>query len=88
MSTSTSNYKQKDPERVRVGKTVATLRERFGYTQDSFSQDLGISRTYISLIENGTKPLPDKLLYKMSVLLELSPLAIKRFDHEPELVPA
>jgi transcriptional regulator with XRE-family HTH domain len=77
---------QKDPEMVRVGRTLYTLRERYGYTQELFAQDLGISRSYISLIEAGYKKLPDRLLGKAARLLEITPLAIKRYDNEEELV--
>lgn len=72
----------KNPEQERVGRTLHTLRERYGYTQEAFGTELGISRSYISLIEAGFKPLPDRLLSKCADLLEITPLAIKRFDHE------
>jgi transcriptional regulator with XRE-family HTH domain len=66
----------------RVGKTLATLRERFGYTQETFGTDLGVSRPYISLIESGYKKLPNRLLFRAAELLEVTPLAIKRPDEE------
>ena len=71
-----------------MGRTLHVLRERFGYTQDLFANELGISRSYISLIESGHKPLNDRLLYKAAQLLQITPLAIKRYDHEEELVAA
>lgn len=73
--------KAKNPEYERVGRTVYTLRERYGYSQEQFGTELGISRSYISLIEAGFKPLPDRLLSRMAELLEITPLAIKRYDH-------
>lgn len=75
--------KPKNPEQERVGRTLYTLRERYGYTQEAFGTELGISRSYISLIEAGFKPLPDRLLAKAADLLGITPLAIKRFDSEP-----
>ena len=80
--TTTKGAQPKNPEQERVGRTLHVLRERFGYTQDLFANELGISRSYISLIESGHKPLNDRLLYKAAALLEITPLAIKRFDHE------
>jgi len=77
--------KAKNPEQERVGRTLHVLRERFGYTQDSLAKELGITRSYVSLIESGHKPLQDRLLYKVAAILEITPLAIKRFDHEAEL---
>jgi transcriptional regulator with XRE-family HTH domain len=78
----------KNKEQVRVGRTLHTLRERYGYTQEAFGTALGISRSYISLIESGHKPLPDRLLSRAADLLEITPLAIKHFDHNAELVAA
>lgn len=76
----------KDPEKERIGHTIRVIRERHGYSQERFGTDLGISRSYISLIESGHKKLPDRLLYKCAELLDITPLAIKRPDNEQ--VPA
>jgi transcriptional regulator with XRE-family HTH domain len=70
----------------RIGRTLHTIRERYGYTQEAFGTELGISRSYISLIEAGFKPLPDRLLAKCADLLQITPLAIKRFDNEDKAV--
>jgi transcriptional regulator with XRE-family HTH domain len=78
----------KDPEMERVGKTLATIRERFGYTQETFGTALGVSRPYISLIEAGYKKLPNRLLFRAAELLEVTPLAIKRPEREDEAVAA
>jgi len=78
----------KNQEQERVGRTLHVLRERYGYTQEQFGTELGISRSYISLIESGHKPLPDRLLSRCAALLEVTPLAIKRFDHDAELADA
>lgn len=86
--TTTKGTKPKNPEYERVGRTIYTIRDRYGYSQEQFGTELGISRSYISLIEGGFKPLPDRLLAKMSELLGITPLAIKRFDHDQELIAA
>jgi transcriptional regulator with XRE-family HTH domain len=77
----TGPAKPKDPERERIGETLRTLRERYGYTQEQFGTALGISRSYISLIEAGIKPLPDRLLSRSADLLGIKPLAIKHPEH-------
>jgi transcriptional regulator with XRE-family HTH domain len=82
MSNSTKAKATKDPEMERVGRTLHTMRERYGYTQELFAQDLGISRSYISIIEAGYKKLPDRLLCRAAALLEITPLAIKRPENE------
>ncbi len=47
--------------------------KRIGYevTQERLAQLTGISKTYISKIENGKKRAPDRLLQKMNMALEL-----------------
>jgi transcriptional regulator with XRE-family HTH domain len=78
----------KNPEMVRVGRTLFTLRERYGYTQQGLADALGVSRPYISLIELGRKPLQDRMLAKIADILEITPLAIKTYDHEEMMVAA
>jgi transcriptional regulator with XRE-family HTH domain len=85
MNTVKASKAPKDPEMVRIGRTLFTLRERYGYTQKELADAVEISRAYISLIESGAKPLQDRLLAKVADALEITPLAIKRFDHEAEL---
>jgi len=88
MTTVKASKATKNPEMVRVGRTLFTLRERYGYTQQGLADALGISRQYVSLIEGGFKPLQDRLLSRVAAILEITPLAIKRFDHEELLVAA
>ena len=82
MQTVKASKVPKDPEMVRVGRTLFTLRERYGYTQKELADAVDISRAYISLIESGAKPLQDRLLAKVAAALEITPLAIKRPDNE------
>jgi len=88
MNTVKASKAPKDPEMVRVGRTLFTLRERYGYTQEGLAKELDVSRQYISLIEAGFKPLQDRLLSKVADLLEITPLAIKRYEHEELMVAA
>jgi transcriptional regulator with XRE-family HTH domain len=83
MSTATTGrplVKAKNQEWERVGKTVQTLRERYGYSQEQFSQEAGISRSYMYLIEAGHKRVTDRLLGRFADILGVTPLAIKRPD--------
>ena len=76
----------KNPETVRVGRTVQAFRERFGYTQDSLATEVGISRSHLANIEAGRKPLGNRHLSLIADALGITPLAIKQFDRE--LTPA
>lgn len=82
MERATKGNSPKDPETERVGNTLRTIRSRYGFSQEQFGTELGISRSYISLIESGHKRLTDRLLHRCAELLDVSPLAIKRFDNE------
>lgn len=73
-----------DPERVRIGETLRTLRESRGYKPDEFASELGISRPYLANIEAGRKPLTKVLLARAAKALDVRPLAIVRWDHYGE----
>lgn len=70
-----------DPERVRIGETLRTLREKSGYKPDEFASELGISRPYLANIEAGRKPLTQVLLARAAKALGVRQLAIVRWDH-------
>lgn len=82
MPTKQKSTASKKPEQERVGETLQSHRDRYGYTQEMFAQELGISRSHLSNIEAGIKPLTDQLLFKSAALLGLKPLAIKRPEAE------
>jgi transcriptional regulator with XRE-family HTH domain len=46
--------KSKDIQ-VELGKKIRQLREERGYSQESFAQECGLDRTYISGIERGKR---------------------------------
>jgi transcriptional regulator with XRE-family HTH domain len=71
------------PEDERIGRTLQTLRERYGYTRAQLANELGISTSYLTLIERGHKHLLDHILARVCTTLEISTLAIKHPDHEP-----
>lgn len=47
-------------------------RERKGWTQEQAAHKLGISQPYLSLLENGTRSMPEKLARKAAILYGLS----------------
>jgi transcriptional regulator with XRE-family HTH domain len=42
-------------------KVFKNIRLYLGHSQESFAKELGISPGYVSLIENGHKPVSDKV---------------------------
>ena len=45
--------------------TLREAREKLGVTQQEFADMLGITRTYVGLVENGSKPFSEKLNRKL-----------------------
>lgn len=75
-----------DPERVRVGQTLRSLREKSGFRADQFANEMEISRTYYSNIEAGRKPLTKILLARAAAALDVPQIAIVREDYYPDEV--
>lgn len=73
-----------NPEWVRTGATLRTLRELRGYKPDPFASSIGISRPYLANIEAGRKKLTNVLLARAAAELKVEQIAIMR----PEVVPA
>ena len=72
------NCEGADPERVRIGETLRTLRETRGYKTGEFAAELGISYAYLSNIEAGRKRLTPQLLAKAARVLDVRQVAIVR----------
>lgn len=51
-----------------TGLVIKGLRERFGYTQDTLSNYLGVKREMISFYENNERDVPLELLEQLSDL--------------------
>src|SRR6478609_12112900 len=51
---------------VRFGSKVRALRRREGLSQSDLAAKLGISASYLNLIENHKRPLPAPLLVKLA----------------------
>lgn len=45
-----------------MNNRIVQLRKRRGWTQDKFAEEMGISKNYVSLIENGKKVPGDRLV--------------------------
>lgn len=89
MRTSDKGIAHKDPEQVRVGKTIRAFRERFGFTQDQLAAECDMSQGHLANIEGGRKHLGNRHLALIAKALELTPYAIKYPDPEVmELVAA
>ena len=53
-------------EPVRLGAQVRALRRQHGLTQSKMAERLGISASYLNLIEHGRRPLSAQLLIKLA----------------------
>lgn len=75
-----------DPERVRIGHTLRTIRETKGFKLGEFATELGISYAYLSNIEAGRKRLTPQLLAKSAALLDVRQVALVRDGYFDEAV--
>jgi transcriptional regulator with XRE-family HTH domain len=74
----TNQPERTDPEWVRIGETLRTLRETRGFKVGEFAGEVGISYAYLSNIEAGRKRLTPQLLAKASRVLGVRQIAICR----------
>lgn len=54
-----------------LGPKIKVLRRREGWTQKRLAEGIGISPSYLNLIENGKRPLPAHLLIKLTAILSI-----------------
>ncbi|MGH2703742.1 MAG: helix-turn-helix domain-containing protein [Actinomycetota bacterium] len=71
-------------ETGRLGAKVRALRRREGLTQVALAERLGISASYLNLIEHNRRPLPAPLLIKVVQLFQIDVQALAP-DDEPQL---
>lgn len=57
--------------RERVARNVKSWREQRGVSQQSLSVDAGLSRTYLSRIENGVETVSVDHLEKLAIALKV-----------------
>lgn len=65
-----------NPEWVRIGTTLRTLRELRGEKPDPFASAIGISRPYLANIEAGRKKLTNVILARAAARLQVEQIAI------------
>src|SRR5690606_29934868 len=58
-------------EAPRFGARVRALRRREGLSQVQLAHKLGVSPSYLNLIENNRRPLPANLLIKLAQLFSV-----------------
>lgn len=71
-----------NPEWVRIGATLRTLRELRGYKPDPFASQIDISRPYLANIEAGRKKLSNIILARAAKALDVEQIAIMRPTEE------
>jgi predicted transcriptional regulator/transcriptional regulator with XRE-family HTH domain len=69
------------PERVPLGAKLRAVRRREGLTQTQLAERLGISPSYLNLIEHNRRPLPAPLLIRVAELLHID---LKQFSSESD----
>ena len=60
-------------EKLIIGARLKRLRRTLGITQAQMAQDLGVSASYITLIEANQRPISAKLLLKLSQVYDFAP---------------
>lgn len=56
-----------------VGRTIRSLRNKKGISQDALSGFAGIARTHLTMIENGNKQANFETLWKIANALDMRP---------------
>src|SRR5688572_31961258 len=69
----------------KYGKKIRALRHREGLTQAVLAERLGVSASYLNLIENDRRPLTTDLLLKLAQSFDLD-LRYFRTDNDTHLV--
>ena len=59
------------PATPRLGAKVRTLRRKQGLSQAQLAEKLGVSASYLNLIENNRRPLPSGLLIQLAQLFHV-----------------
>lgn len=57
---------------MEVGERIKSLREKRDWSQTMLAKKIGVSKSVMSRIESGTRPLEDSLLIKLVGVLEVS----------------
>lgn len=69
-----------DPEDIRVGATIAALREARGFTQEQLASRSFVSRAYLANIEAGRKKPSGRVVARVAQALGVKQIALVRPD--------
>ncbi|MFC2648002.1 MAG: helix-turn-helix domain-containing protein [Coriobacteriaceae bacterium] len=64
-------YKERDPELIKFGANLRAIRVGHGYSQQYVADVCGISRTYLSKVENGAQSATVQLCFRLAEVYEL-----------------
>lgn len=65
-------FKNKNDSNISVGWRIRQIRSAYGLTQESLSEELGISLNYLGEIERGRRPLSHKVAKRLCTYFNLS----------------
>lgn len=60
-------------ELVFLGKKIRSIRERKGFSQEAFADEVGLDRSYMGRIERGENNLTVMTIYRIARALKISP---------------
>ena len=63
-----------------IGHAIVVRRAILKMTQTELARRIGVARSYISLLENGERPLTDDLLQKISAALGCKPEDLSKWQ--------
>ena len=64
----------------RIGHKIMVQRDVIRMNQSELARRIGVRQSYISMIENGDRPISDDLLLKIAVALRCKPEELKRWE--------
>lgn len=67
-----------------LGRRIATLRKRSGFTQEQFAEATEYSVEFVSLVERGVNSPTIAGIEKMAQVLKVKPRELFTFDAEEE----
>lgn len=66
------NSTKPNDSNIAVGRRIRGIRSAYGLTQESLSEDLGISPNYLGEIERGRRPLSHKVAKRLCTYFHLT----------------
>lgn len=63
--------RKKHPALIKLGKRIRELRERKGFSQESFAYEVGLDRTYMGGIERGERNIAALNLMRIAKTLKI-----------------